>query len=131
MVSCDLTKRSRYGVESYDYTIKYRLDDNHVSKKVFSNDTSYVNDNASNKRRHSDRSNVKLRLGKRVNSNQQKIVKQEPKYLSDLSVTTSDPVEIIGADIAGKLSEEKKELVGKLTIWIFFFMFLPSYTINC
>lgn len=59
MVTCDVSKKSRYGIESYDYTIKYRLDDNYVSKKVFKNED--VDDRTSNKRRNADRSNVKLR----------------------------------------------------------------------
>jgi phosphorylated adapter RNA export protein len=113
MGGCDVTKKSsNYGVESYDYTIKYRLDDNYVSKKVFSDDKDNYNLN-SNKRRHADRANVKLRLGKRVNSHQQREVKQNPRFLPDLVVTAQDPVEAIANEIAEKLAEEKAELVGK------------------
>lgn len=115
MVSCDVTnKKSDYGVESYDYTIKYRLDDNYLqSKKVFTNDKEYDYDRTSNKRRHTDRSNVKLRLGKRVNSNQEFDGKQKPRFLPDLSATPLDPVEMVANELAEKLYEEKKELVGK------------------
>ncbi|CAK1584757.1 unnamed protein product [Parnassius mnemosyne] len=114
MVSCDVTKKSRYGVESYDYTIKYRLNDNYVSKKVFRRDQDYVKGHTTNKRKHTDRSNVKLRLGKRVNSHQPHGDKQKPRYLPDLMVTSEDPFENIAEEIAEKLSEEKKELVGRI-----------------
>ncbi|XP_049876955.1 phosphorylated adapter RNA export protein [Pectinophora gossypiella] len=115
MVSCDVTKKSSYGVESYDYTIKYRLDDNYVSKKIFTNSNNYEdNERTSNKRRHAERSNIKLRLGKRVNSHRQLEEKPIPRYLPDLSATTEDPIETIALDIADKLAEEKKELVGRI-----------------
>ncbi|KAL0820220.1 hypothetical protein ABMA28_006142 [Loxostege sticticalis] len=114
MVSCDVTtKKSDYGVESYDYTIKYRLDDNYISKKVFSNDKDLDLNRTSNKRRHVDRSNVKLRLGKRVNSHQEQ-AKQNPRFLPDLAVTTQDPIEQIANEIAENLAEEKKDLVGRI-----------------
>lgn len=113
MTSCDVSKKSRYGVESYDYTIKYRLDDNYVSKKIFSNSNGTI-DPTSNKRRHQDRSNIKLRLGKRVNSYDFPKVKQEPKYLEDLMGTTEEAADVIAAEIADKLNEEKKELIGEI-----------------
>ncbi|RVE42258.1 hypothetical protein evm_013088 [Chilo suppressalis] len=114
MVGCDVTKKSsNYGVESYDYTIKYRLDDNYISKKVFTDDKDTL-DRTSNKRRRSDRSNVKLRLGKRVNSHQEQAAKQNPKFLPDLLVTSQDPIESIANDIAEKLAEEKTDLVGRI-----------------
>ncbi|KPJ03249.1 PREDICTED: phosphorylated adapter RNA export protein [Papilio xuthus] len=114
MGSIDVTKKSDYGVESYDYTIKYRLDDNYISKKVFSNDQIHNRDNTSNKRRHTDRTNVKLRLGKKVNCNQPREEKQKPRYLPNLTVTTEDPIENIAEEIAEKLSESKKELVVRI-----------------
>ncbi|CAG9795575.1 unnamed protein product [Diatraea saccharalis] len=114
MVGCDVTKKSsNYGVESYDYTIKYRLDDNYVSKKVFANDED-CRERTSNKRRRSDMTNVKLRLGKRVNSHRQSETKQNPKFLPDLLVTSQDPIEAIANEIAEKLAEEKKDLVGRI-----------------
>lgn len=112
MVGCGVTKKSEYGVESYDYTIKYRLGNNY-SKKAFTNDSKYQRDDQSNKRRHQDRSNVKLRLGTRVNSHQRNEVKQEPRILEDLLLTSEDPVEDLAKEIAEKLSEEKADLVGK------------------
>lgn len=115
MVSCDVSKKSRYGVESYDYTIKYRLDDNYVSKKVF---TTNNIDHTSNKRRHQDRSNVKLRLGKRVNSNHFAQEKQEPKYLENLTATPEDPADALAIEMASKLNEEKKDLVGMFTFYL-------------
>ena len=113
MVTCDVSKKSRYGVESYDYTIKYRLDDEYISKKIFTNNHSYKNrDPASNKRNFTDRGNVKLRLGKRVNSDQPIEEKQEARILPDLIVTADHPTDQIIQEITEKLSEEKKELVG-------------------
>ncbi|XP_063894321.1 uncharacterized protein LOC110371233 [Helicoverpa armigera] len=112
MVSCDVSKKSRYGVESYDYTIKYRLDDNYISKKVFtSNDDYDDSERVSNKRKNADRSNVKLRLGKRVNSHQRDD-KLKPRILGDLVVKADDTTEAIAENIAEKLSEDKKDLVG-------------------
>ncbi|CAG9563800.1 unnamed protein product [Danaus chrysippus] len=115
MVSCDVSKKSRYGVESYDYTIKYRLDDHYISKKVFTNNHKHSNkEHSTNKRSYSDRSNVKLRLGKRTNSEQPSESKQNPRILTDLCVTSEHPIEQIALDIAEKLSEEKTELVGRI-----------------
>ncbi|XP_041984422.1 phosphorylated adapter RNA export protein [Aricia agestis] len=115
MISCDVSKKSRYGVESYDYTIKYRLDDDYISKKVFTNSKDRKNrDNFSNKRTHTDRSNVKLRLGKRVNTDQPQEEKQNPRFIPELVTTADDPIENIGLDIAEKLAEEKKELVCRI-----------------
>lgn len=119
MVSCGVTKKSRYGVESYDYTIKYRLDDNYDAKKVFTNAKHNDLNDQSNKRRHGDRYEVKLRLGKRVNSNQPSEERQQPRVLDDLITTADDPAEDIAKDIAGKLSEEKVDLIGKLTYCMF------------
>ncbi|CAB3251174.1 unnamed protein product [Arctia plantaginis] len=114
MVSCDVTSKSRYGVESYDYTIKYRLDDNYISKKVFTRTDDYKDSECiSNKRRHADRSNKKLKMNKRVNSHH-RCVKQEPRILSDLTVTADDLTENIAVEIAENLSEEKKDLIGQI-----------------
>ncbi|XP_028158374.1 phosphorylated adapter RNA export protein [Ostrinia furnacalis] len=114
MVSCDVTKKSDYGVESYDYTIKYRLDDNYISKKVFTNDKDLDIDRTSNKRRHVDRTNVKLRLGKRFNAHQEMRAKEKPRYLPDLVMTSQDPIDQIANEIAVNLDEEKKELVVRI-----------------
>ncbi|XP_045501682.1 phosphorylated adapter RNA export protein [Colias croceus] len=115
MVTCDVSKKSRYGVESYDYTIKYRLDDNYISKKVFSSNHENHHANKShNKRTFSDRSNVKLRLGKRVNSHQVPEEKQNPRLLPDLVFTADDPLESIASEIAEKLAEEKKDLIARI-----------------
>ncbi|XP_075981228.1 phosphorylated adaptor for RNA export isoform X2 [Anticarsia gemmatalis] len=114
MISCDVSKKSRYGVESYDYTIKYRLDDSYISKKVFTNTEECTdNERTSNKRRHSDRSNKKWKMARRVNTYQYN-EKQEPRILTDLLVTADDNVEIIAKEIAEKLSEEKKDLIGRI-----------------
>lgn len=113
MVSCDVSKtKSRYGVESYDYTIKYRLDDNYISKKVFTNNEDYNDsERLSNKRRHVDRTNLKLRLGKRVNNRRQKDNLQ-PRFLAELTVNADDTIDNVATDIAEKLSEDKMELLG-------------------
>lgn len=112
MISCDVSKKSRYGVESYDYTIKYRLDDAAVSKKVFTNNFNCNdNDRVSNKRSRSDRANGKLRLVKlRLDDDREEI--RIAKHLPDLAVAPEDPIESIALDIADKLSEDKKDLVG-------------------
>lgn len=127
MVSCDVSKKSRYGVESYDYTIKYRLDDDYVSKKkIFTtNDVNDYDDSErlSNKRRHVDRSNVKLRLGKRENNHHYND-KLKPRNLRDLIVSAEDPVESVADDIAECLSEDKKELLGMSCL--FFIVCTPT-----
>ncbi|GBP70107.1 Phosphorylated adapter RNA export protein [Eumeta japonica] len=117
MVGCDVTKSRRYGVESYDYTIKYRLEDSYISKKPFVDTKASHNieeHNLSNKRKHADRKNIKHRLGKRENSYKRFDVKQKPRILSDLSVTANDDVEAVALDIAEKLSEEKKDLIRRI-----------------
>ncbi|KAJ8717383.1 hypothetical protein PYW08_005782 [Mythimna loreyi] len=115
MVSCDVSKKSRYGVESYDYTIKYRLDDNYISKKkIFTANEDYDDsERLSNKRRHMERSNVKLRLGKRVNNHNYND-KLKPRNLRDLIVSAEDTVQNVADDIADGLSEDKKELLGQI-----------------
>lgn len=115
MVSCDVSKKSRYGVESYDYTIKYRLDDNFINKKkIFTNNDDYDDsERVSNKRRHEDRSNVKLRLGKRDSSHNRND-KLKPRILCDLVVSAEDTAENIADEIADNLSEDKKDLVGRI-----------------
>lgn len=113
MVSCDVTKKSRYGIESYDYTIKYRLDDNYVSKNIFTNSHQYKqNEFKTNKRSFSDRANKKFRQGKRLNSEHPLEEKQMPRVLPDLAVTPEHPTDVVAQDIAEKLSEEKKDLLG-------------------
>lgn len=126
MVSCDVTKKSRYGVESYDYTIKYRLNDNYISKKkMFTpNDDYDDSERLSNKRRYVDRTNVKLRLGKRANSHHYND-KLKPRILRDLIVNAEDNVTNVADDIAESLSEDKKELLGMS--WFLFLML----TFNC
>ncbi|XP_039758904.1 phosphorylated adapter RNA export protein [Pararge aegeria] len=114
MVSCDVTKKSRYGVESYDYTIKYRLDDNY-SKKIFTNNHDYKQNNyKSNKRSYSDRSNKKFRQGKKINSGHPLEEKQMPRPLQDLVVTSEQPTDLVAQDIAEKLNEDKKELLARI-----------------
>ncbi|XP_073953353.1 phosphorylated adaptor for RNA export [Choristoneura fumiferana] len=116
MVTCDVTKKSRYGVESYDYTIKYRLEDNYIAKNIFTSKKDGDEDgdvHTSKKRRHADRSNVKLRLGKRASS-QDHNSKQQPRILPDLMATSESLVEVLASEIADNLAEEKKELVGRI-----------------
>lgn len=131
MVGCDVTKNRRYGVESYDYTIRYRLQDDYIAKKPFTqtNDARSGVNSYPNKRRHTDRSNAKLRLGKRVNSNQRVEEKQEPRILPDLSVSAESPLEDIAKEIAENLAEDKKDLVGS-----YIFLIIKKYIIkmfNC
>lgn len=115
MISCDVSKKSRYGVESYDYTIKYRLDDATVSNKAFTNNYNCNdNDRMSNKRNRVDRANGKLRLVKlKLDGEREEI--RIAKHLPDLAVAPEDPIENIASDIADKLSEDKKDLVGLYT----------------
>ncbi|XP_004922448.1 phosphorylated adapter RNA export protein [Bombyx mori] len=114
MIGFDVSKKRRYGVESYDYTIKYRLEEELASGNAFTKNSNSNRDVTSNKRKHSDRSNVKLRLGKRINSNSHIEEKHAPKYLKDLMVNAEDPLDIVASDIADKLSEEKKELIHRI-----------------
>lgn len=110
MVACDVTNNRRYGVESYDYTIKYRLDENEGKKTFTQNDNC---NRFSNKRKHEDRGNVKLRLGKRED-NHRKDNKKKTRVLADLNVTIDDDVEDIAKDIANKLYEEKADLLLRI-----------------
>lgn len=133
MVSCDVSKKSRYGVESYDYTIKYRLDDNFINKKkIFTNNDDYDDsERVSNKRRHEDRSNVKLRLGKRDSSHNRND-KLKPRILCDLVVSAEDTAENIADEIADNLSEDKKDLVGTYYyIYVLFCGIILCHRISC
>ncbi|CAH0590116.1 unnamed protein product [Chrysodeixis includens] len=116
MVSCDVTKKSRYGVESYDYTIKYRLDDNYIPKNVFKakeeySDSEQHEQQLSNKRRHADRSDEsKSRQRKRINSYARNS-KLKPRFLSDLTANADSTADVIAKEISENLSEDKKDLV--------------------
>ncbi|KAJ4427152.1 hypothetical protein ANN_24768 [Periplaneta americana] len=90
-------------VESYDYKLAYRMDDQQESE---------VRESAHGvKRRYEERGNVKLRLGKRSSNTDQNDYKGSPRNIFDLHVTVDNTDEEVASDIANKLCEEKDDLI--------------------
>ncbi|XP_069701874.1 phosphorylated adapter RNA export protein [Periplaneta americana] len=109
LVYCDVKQRmldTSRAVESYDYKLAYRMDDQQESE---------VRESAHGvKRRYEERGNVKLRLGKRSSNTDQNDYKGSPRNIFDLHVTVDNTDEEVASDIANKLCEEKDDLILKV-----------------
>lgn len=125
---CDVTKnkmRDR-NVESYDYSLGYRLEGEVKSlKRRKSPETEYYQQNDNKRSRghnnqFNNRKNVKDRLGARKNS----VCDNSPRCILDLVITLENTDEEIAKDIANKLCEEKDSLMCESFFFfkiIFFF----------
>lgn len=129
--SCDVTaNKEKYSrdVESYDFSIKYRLNGENVMKRNRSNSDDsdscgkrYKSSNPfSNINRFKNKQrkgSVKDRLGTRSddssNSNSNDGVRSITRNILDLAVTESSTNEQVANDIANKLYEEKDDLMRK------------------
>lgn len=133
--SCDVTnskKRDR-AAESYDYTLKYRLNGENCMKRrqsTNSDDSESNYQGAYNKRvrrnlgghqrnNFKKKGSIKDRLGVRSdddssNSNSNDEIRNSPRYVLDLVVTEENSSnDDVGIDIANKLCEEKSDLMCK------------------
>ncbi|XP_022189897.2 phosphorylated adapter RNA export protein isoform X2 [Nilaparvata lugens] len=106
------TDQSR-SVESYNYKMKYELEDDHHSlhQQLGRNDEEF----RTNKRRHGDRGNVHMRLGRRDISPE---AKGCSIILFDLAVTSENTDDEVSKDIVEKLSEKKDDLIYRVVTGI-------------
>ncbi|XP_008550190.1 phosphorylated adapter RNA export protein [Microplitis demolitor] len=117
LVSCGVTRKLHQGrsVENYDVPSHFRLNgyDKH-SNNLSSDEDKVEAYRTSNKRSHTDRRNVKLRLGKRSNS--MDIDNQKGSVRSILELQTSiESTDIeVANDIAEKLNEKKDSLIKRI-----------------
>ncbi|XP_078041905.1 phosphorylated adaptor for RNA export [Augochlora pura] len=114
LVLCGVTKK-RYqerNVENYNVPHHYSLngswDVQHNNNS--SEDEKETERRSTNKRTNSDRSNVKLRLGKKRNP--MDMDKGAARKVADLSTTVESTDADVATDIASKLNEKKNVLIG-------------------
>lgn len=117
LVKCDVEKidRSR-NVESYDYQMKYRLDDDEDQIRELEQEEKLRKEySKNNKRRHGECGKQRhIRQNSRDRNkwpDQKYIIK---RTISDLSVSDADAPEEVAKDICTKLSETKEELILRL-----------------
>lgn len=126
--------------ESYDYSLKYRLNgENSLKRRQSYSDDSDKGFNCSssnffetkNKRFRAsslsvkDRRNVRLRLGNRSDdsSSNDGSTMNSARCILDLNVTSDSSNDEVAREIANKLYEEKDELMSKLTILLKHFIY--------
>ncbi|XP_053696112.1 phosphorylated adapter RNA export protein isoform X2 [Sabethes cyaneus] len=127
MRGCDVTlngMRNR-DVESYDYSLKYRMNGGNAFQRTLKRRQSNSDDsdgfgNSGGKRFRStsfggnrERKSVKLRLGTRnsSDSNSNDSFQNAPRHILDLNVTDDCDSQIFAAELANKLCEEKDDLM--------------------
>lgn len=124
---CDVTKNKMRNrdVESYDYSLGYRLEGEFKSlKRRKSPETDYYSQNDNKRSRGpynqiNNRKSVKDRLGARKNS----VCDNSPRCILDLVITLENTDEEIAKDIANKLCEEKDSLMCESFRFFNFFHF--------
>lgn len=117
--------------ESYDFSLKYRLNGGNCLKrrqsysddsdKEFNSSSSNANESKNKRFRANslsvkDRRNVRLRIGNpsdESSSNDGSAIMNMARCISDLSVTMESTNDEIARDIANKLYEEKDDLMSK------------------
>ncbi|XP_034942505.1 phosphorylated adapter RNA export protein [Chelonus insularis] len=120
LISCGVTKKLYQGrnVENYDLPIHYHLNGHKTLGNRSSDDDKEdekdVNIRTSNKRTHADRSNVKLRLGKKSSSMDVDSQKGCVRTISDLSITIESSDSQVACDITEKLHEKKDSLIQRI-----------------
>lgn len=123
LVLCGVTKK-RYqerNVENYNIPYHYSVNgkwnmENHNNNS--SEDEKDGERRLTNKRTNSDRSNVKLRLGKRCNSMDIDNQKGTVRKIADLNTTIESTDADVATDITSKLDEIKDLLISKKYISI-------------
>ncbi|XP_076244880.1 phosphorylated adaptor for RNA export [Calliopsis andreniformis] len=119
LVSCGVTKTrfQERSVESYNIPHHYSLNsrwntENHNNNS--SEDEKESERRFTNKRTNSDRSNVKLRLGKKRNSMDVDNPKGAARNIADLSATAESTEADVATDITSKLCEKKDVLIRRI-----------------
>lgn len=127
MRGCDVTlngMRNR-DVESYDYSLKYRMNGGNAFHRAMKRRQSNSDDSdgfGGGKRFRStsfgnagarERKSVKQRLGKRnsSDSNSNDSFQNAPRHITDLNITENCANEAFAAELANKLCEEKDDLM--------------------
>ncbi|KAH0568426.1 phosphorylated adapter RNA export protein [Cotesia glomerata] len=117
LVSCGVTRKLHQGrsVENYDIPRHFRLNgyDKH-SNNVSSDEDKEVAYRTSNKRTHTERRNVKLRLGKRSNSMDVDNQKGSVRTILELQTSIESTDDEVANDIAEKLNEKKDALIKRI-----------------
>nr|XP_031841970.1 uncharacterized protein LOC116431117 [Nomia melanderi] len=118
LVLCGVTKKrfQERNVENYNIPYHYSANGRWNSEQHNNNsseDEKEIERRLTNKRTNSDRSNVKLRLGKRRNSMDVDHQKGTVRKIADLSTTAESADADVAADIASKLNEKKDLLISK------------------
>ncbi|KOC71176.1 Phosphorylated adapter RNA export protein [Habropoda laboriosa] len=119
LVLCGVTKKRNQerSVESYNiphhYSFNGRWNMEHHNNNS-SEDEKDGERRLTNKRTHSDRSNVKLRLGKKRNSMDIDNQKGIARKIADLSTTAESTDADVATDITSKLSEKKDLLIRRI-----------------
>lgn len=134
--------------ESYDYSLKYRLNGENSLKrrqsysddsdKGFSCSTSNAFESKNKRFRANslsvkDRKNVRLRLGNRSDDssgNEGSGAMNMARNIIDLSIDASSTNDEIAKDIANKLYEEKDDLMGKKNKISLFYVFFHLLSVQ-
>ncbi|XP_076303649.1 uncharacterized protein LOC143221890 [Lasioglossum baleicum] len=119
LVLCGVTKK-RYqerNVENYTVPHHYSVNGSWNKEQQDNNsseDEKETEKRLTNKRTNSDRSNVKLRLGKRRNAMDVDKQKGAVRKVADLSTTVESTDTDVATDIAEKLNERQKALIDRI-----------------
>lgn len=108
----DVTKdmKSDRSVETYDFSIKYRLNgENRLKRRAGGGNYSDEDYYQSSKRSRQERRSVKDRLGSRKSSSSSG--DNAPRHILNLDVQEGASDEVVARDIANKLYEEKDDLL--------------------
>ncbi|XP_017882966.2 phosphorylated adapter RNA export protein isoform X2 [Ceratina calcarata] len=117
LVLCGVTKQNlERSVESYSIPHHYTFNGRNMEHRNnnSSEDEKDGERRLTNKRTNFDRSNVKLRLGKKRNSMDVDNQKGSARKIGDLSTTVESTDADVAADIAAKLCEKKDVLIRRI-----------------
>lgn len=120
LVLCGVTKKQNQerSVESYNIPHHYSFNGSwnmeHCNNNSSEDEKDSDNRRLTNKRTNSDRSNLKLRLGKKRNSMDVDNQKGAARKIADLSTTVESTDADVATDITSKLSEKKDVLIRRI-----------------
>lgn len=115
LVSCGVTKRDYQdrNVEFYDFRVRYSPTEQQAVDEHSSDNEKEAEPRLTNKRTNQDRTNLKLRLGKRRNSMDIDGQRGVARTMLDLTTNAESKDGEVAADIAEKLCEKKDDLISK------------------
>ncbi|XP_068975179.1 phosphorylated adapter RNA export protein isoform X2 [Bombus flavifrons] len=119
LVLCGVTKKQNQDRSVESYNIPHRYSFNGTWNMEHRNNNSSEDEKdgerrLTNKRTNSDRTNVKLRLGKKRNSMDIDNQKGAARKIADLSTTVESTDSDVATDITSKLSEKKDLLIRRI-----------------